>query len=303
MGERNRRHILVKGRVHVCAYARRGGGSPPPLPVRHRLSHGKRLVEQLRSALEEAKDRRPAAAVPVPGATAGVYATFEGARGFPLPTETLDRSGATLLSVREEGGREKATVFMPDESVAKFVKKFEGYRQENTKSGKPKHQSLAAPVDSIHIADLRALWTDSPKSFPKDFDRPIWLEIWLHRDPQPGLEVDRLKTFGSAAGLSVRDETALWFPDRTVLLCHGAPRNLARALDSIENLAEVRIARPSPSALLEMAPRDQASLTLELLDRVTFAARDAPAVCILDTGVNRAHPLLAASLDASDVQV
>nr|WP_225937429.1 S8 family peptidase [Myxococcus sp. RHSTA-1-4] len=49
-----------------------------------------------------------------------------------------------------------------------------------------------------------------------------------------------------------------------------------------------------------MAPDEQGDWVEELSARTTPPAAAAPAVCVLDTGVTRGHPLLAASLAASD---
>ena len=51
-----------------------------------------------------------------------------------------------------------------------------------------------------------------------------------------------------------------------------------------------------------MPPSDQAEFIQHLLDRTSYADADAPAVTILDTGINRGHPLIEPALDSHDTQ-
>jgi Subtilase family len=57
-------------------------------------------------------------------------------------------------------------------------------------------------------------------------------------------------------------------------------------------LAELRRASIVPREFLAQTPAGQTEFIHAMLERTTFAAGNAPAVCILDFGVNRGHPLL-----------
>ena len=46
----------------------------------------------------------------------------------------------------------------------------------------------------------------------------------------------------------------------------------------------------------EMSAKDQRAWAASLLARLTSPGLDAPAVCLLDTGVNHRHPLLAPAI-------
>jgi Subtilase family len=92
----------------------------------------------------------------------------------------------------------------------------------------------------------------------------------------------------------------LMFDDRIVTLVRSAPAKLAASIDVLNDVAEVRKAKETATVFVDMGPEDQGKWVKELRDRVTPPSADAPAVCVLDTGVTRGHPLLEASLDAAD---
>ena len=54
--------------------------------------------------------------------------------------------------------------------------------------------------------------------------------------------------------------------------------------------------------LTDLDAREQREWIDEALGRITWPSPSAPAVCVLDTGVNRGHPLISPILDASDNQ-
>ena len=60
----------------------------------------------------------------------------------------------------------------------------------------------------------------------------------------------------------------------------------------LNDFAESRKAKESAAIFDDSAPLEQAQWATELRDRTTLPPDDAPAVCVLDTGVTRGHPLL-----------
>jgi hypothetical protein len=72
-------------------------------------------------------------------------------------------------------------------------------------------------------------------------------------------------------------------------------------VDVLADLAEVRKAKETAAEFADMAPDEQSEWMGELLGRTTQSALAvAPAVCLLDTGVTRGHPLLESSLSLAD---
>jgi hypothetical protein len=252
--------------------------------------------------LDSGSTRRQAQGVPIPGAVEGTYVEFESMPELQLALESLDSSaagGARLVSVHEDvvGNHrvERAVVWVPEGGHASFLRRFEQYAA-TVDQEKPRNSPLLDRIASIRLATLRSLWTDEPSEFPSG-DAAVWWELWLRR--RDGQEWPRAEFFAAGAGLTLAPRR-LAFPDRLVALCSATPESLARALDSLDDLAELRRPRPLARLITELTARRQVEVAQELVDRMEAAPDGAPAVSLLDTGVFRQHPLLSSSLAPAD---
>jgi hypothetical protein len=88
----------------------------------------------------------------------------------------------------------------------------------------------------------------------------------------------------------------LRFPERTVVLARATLEQFAGSLEFLDTLAELRRAGDVGSFFTREAGTEQAAWAKELAKRVTAPPKDAVAVCLLDTGVNRGHTLIAPAL-------
>jgi hypothetical protein len=75
---------------------------------------------------------------------------------------------------------------------------------------------------------------------------------------------------------------------------------LASATAVLNFVSELRHPAVTAKFFIEETPTEQQLWTDDLLSRVEPPPEDAPAVCVLDSGVNRGHPLLADLLAESD---
>jgi hypothetical protein len=93
------------------------------------------------------------------------------------------------------------------------------------------------------------------------------------------------------------------FPERIVTLVNATLQQMEDSLVLLNTVAELRRAKETAAFFTTLEPEDQALLKDDLLSRSNFPSPGAkvPYVCILDTGVNRGHPLLAPSLESEDV--
>jgi hypothetical protein len=229
--------------------------------------------------------------------------TFESWPGFQLELSTFDplRQPPELVAVRANGeGDERielATVHVPDGSLGYFLERFEQYALEDTRTGKPRHGNMVERIAALRLATIEALWTDDLASFPPPDDL-FWWEVWLRSSD--GREVDRLRAYASRAGLEIGTRQ-LVFDDRVIVLLHGTARQLGAALDVIDDFAELRAAHTNSSFFSRLPQTDQAEWVNDLVARTRPADDSAPATCILDTGVNRGHPLLERSLAEEDL--
>src|SRR5690606_27654662 len=87
-------------------------------------------------------------------------------------------------------------------------------------------------------------------------------------------------------------ERRLAFDDRIVVLALATATQLSGSLDVLNDLAELRRAKIGAAQFDDAAVTEQATWVTDLKARTTPSAEGAPAVCVLDTGVTRAHPLL-----------
>lgn len=304
MAERNRLHIISPRPAEATGYTsyRSGRGSPrPPAPI-DRQAHGAGLAAAARAAEQSAAERR--AALEVTPVSEGLYLTFQSWPGFELDLQSFEpltgKARPELMSVQQveiDGqAAQVATVLIPDGGLARFLNKFEEYAVQDTPKGKPKNASFVERIATLRLATIEALWTDPPATFP-DLEDVVWWELWLRRSD--GNELERLVAFAEEVGFEVA-ERRLVFDNRIITLVKASATQLALALDMADDLAELRAARTASQFFDQLEPAEQAEWVAELLERSTYAEAAGAAVCVLDTGVNRGHPLIEPALHGED---
>src|SRR6266852_1282098 len=294
---RNRKHLLVPtppSSEEYTPHARKIVLPPVPGP-RNRRQHASALKAALLQAERETKQERDALDITVQGAEPGLYVQFESPPGIELKLESLeDRGkGIELVAVQslkrpQQPPVQLATVFVPDGQLKHFVTRFQQYATEQTKKGEPRHKDLVDRIAALRRATLHALWTDAVDVYPRD-DEVIWWEVWLRR--HDGRELERLLEFAGQVELIV-GERRLAFDDRIVVLVKGSAAQLSTSLDVLNDVAEVRRAKDTAAVFADAPAEEQAQWVDDLKRRTTPPPQVVPAVCVLDTGVTRGHPLL-----------
>lgn len=228
----------------------------------------------------------------------GVYLEITSRPNERLKTDSLDASGLDLLRYNSASNNnsdtDTATVFASAKGVEKLRKKIEQFETEDRPSGRPSNADLVQSLAAIAEAGLRALWRGPPAKFPADVGLSHW-EVWL----DPGA-ANAFIASAAEFGVEIGGDQ-LTFPEDIVLVARATRDSLALA---VRRLGGVRaLASPAVTAdffdSLEVG--EQAAWVDEMRGRTTYSDQaDIGYVTLLDTGVSRAHPLIAPALSAAD---
>ena len=120
----------------------------------------------------------------------------------------------------------------------------------------------------------------------------------LHKQP----DVTVFRERAEAQGMQVA-QGELIFPERRVLLAYASVEQMQRSIVTLNSIAELRRAKETAEFYDSMRPEEQREWLDDLLARTQFSSDgdQVPHVCLLDTGVNRGHPLLAPALAVTDL--
>lgn len=285
---RNLPHFLLKDLSEAHPFqAKGGGGGKPPSDVFDRAGHAQALLHSIDSLPAITEENLP-----------GVYLEVESRPNERLTTKSLDASGLELLRYSSASDNnsdtETATVFASAKGVENLRKKVEQFETKDRPSGRPSNADLVQSLAAIAEAGLRALWRGPQAKFPADVGVAHW-EVWL----EPGT-ADVFIAGAAKFGVEIGGDQ-LTFPEDTVAVARATRENLVLA---VRRLGGVRaLAAPAISADFfdSLDVNEQAAWVDELKERTTYPGHaDVGYVTLLDTGVSRAHPLIAPVMSAAD---
>lgn len=273
-----------------------GGKSLAPTHVPDRESHARMLLAQLEPIVAAAAEA--ARRDDLPKDEVGVYVEVVGRAGEPLIADSLERGDIELLAVRRRGDTTLATLFVPSGSKDKLGKAVESYRTKidsRSMAGDPIYRKLVEGIAEIRLAFLRELWADDPDEFPSAGLEALW-ETWL----RPKAEA-RFRAFAERQGIEI-GATGLSFPETSVVRVKATPEAMAVLVGTSLAAAELRRTSTTAEFFDSLPPGDQFAFSDELGKRLAFRSpTEAPVrVCLLDTGVNRGHPLIAPACEPGD---
>lgn len=281
-----------------------GGGGPRPVPDLPRQQHGQALRAQIEALKPISSEAVRAQAQQGLESGLGLQIQFASQPDIELAFQSLanENQQIELLSVRTEGEYTYANVFVPDGKLTHFEKYVADYLEEkkDIKGNARDHRALLNTIASIRAAELRTLWTDDPALLPEDFTLPFWWEVWLPVRGQRQAVVEDFKKLARLAECVVSDKQ-VEFPERTVLLMYGSQQQFSRSVMTLNCVAELRYAKETAEFFDGMFAAEQQEWADELLQRVQLPEGKVPRICLLDTGVNRGHPLLKPLMDAEDL--
>ncbi len=287
------------------------GGGARAVPVLDRALHGNALKAQLLALRPLAQQAVAAQQEQGLESGLGLQVQFVGQPDVALAFESLGyevgkdaRKKIEVLSVRVEGDTTYANVFIPDGRLAHFEKYVEEYLSErkNSRGDALDHRALLNTVSAIRRSEVRALWTDDLALLPQDTSEAIWWEVWLSVRGDRKAVLSDFRKLAALAQCHV-SEHHISFPERTVVLMYGSEQQFTTSILTLNCVAELRRAKETAHFFDGMTPMEQHDWVDETLARLTVAPDEdsTPRVCLLDSGVNRAHPLVSPFIDSTDL--
>ena len=278
-------------------------GPQANIPDREVVSHSQKLItifEGIWGDTQQNRTEREAISI---RSKDGTYLEFKSRAGFDLITKSLEdvRQGVRLLNVRQIGENENeeilCTVYVPSGKENFFLQKITDYADGNklTVGGNPKNKNLINSIDDIKIAFVESLWTDPIELLPNEI--PLWCEIWLrHNNEDSQTIIENFLSLLSASAIEYKTNV-LNFPERSVLIARANRSQLSELVSQTDYLAEIRIAQEAAGFWTGQTNNEQQEWVDDLLQRLQIADNINVRVCILDSGVNNGHPLLAPLLE------
>lgn len=307
-------HLRVDRFFQAKDYRPRPPRIIPEIPTRDRKSHGTGLVDEwipIRRQYDVAKQQFSTLDYIK---AKGLIIELELAPDAQIDPERFETAkyGLQLLvrkvekrlieAINEKTGNPKAktvtferqTWFVPDGQIQNFENLLRTYAGEI--DGKAAKQVVDC-IEKIGPAAFEQLWTDSvPIPAPAT---DVWMEFWL-RAPQ-GARADIQCQFEREAqrlGMRVGTER-INFPDYTILMVRGCRELIESSTALLACVAEIRSGRDFAEFIESLPVNQQAEFGRELLGRTSYPTTG-PRICIMDTGVNRGHPLIEPLLAEQD---
>ncbi len=291
------KHLILRNNSETEKFTNpQGGGGKFDLPQRDRTAHSQNLLHQISQIRENAVGVEQL--LPFQN---GYYAEIKGEPNFSLNLKSIEADGRELVSVKTVEDKQIATVFLNERALSKLESKVKKYQSEETNSGKAKNKQLVESISQINLASTRSLWTDETV-FPTENENFRW-EVWLRageNDEQRNQIIDLFKKSIQNAQLQISSKE-IRFPESTVFLVQATATQISKILYPLNILSELRKAVDSADFFLGLARDDEQDWVDDAVKRIEPPSKDAPAVCLLDTGVNYEHPLLKTAMDSSEM--
>ncbi len=311
-GSRNLPHFFLGSTGQAEPFTSRGGGGGgPDLPELDRQAHGQKLMGELNEVKAASKVIEESVGADHISGPIGIQIEFKGLPDIELAFQSLANEqyqdaakNIEIMNVVKREDSTVATIFVPEGKIGKLDQKITDYLEEKkNKNGDPiDNKALINTIDSIRQATLEALWTDDPEVFPQRDDETVWWEIWLPVRGNRQAIIEDFSRYSRAAEMEV-SSSFVEFPERTVLLAKGSRQQLSSSVVIINSIAELRLAKETADFFDALPLADQRDWADELLERAEFSDESAVRICILDTGVNAGHPLLAPLMNEDDSYV
>lgn len=258
--------------------------------------HGKRLREKFGLALTANSGQNAYFSSEISEAPRAIYLEVVLDSESPIPDLNWKSKNIRLSALRVmEDGATLGALYVPESSVDFLELKLKEYAEEKTDSGKAKNETKFSSVDDISLGDIETLWTDS-RPFPTGLATQLWWECWCVAS-----KIDQIRRVSYGLKLRV-NENSLNFPDTEVLLVYANTLEISILVSNVDGVEELRKATDSPYFFTRLNSSEKSQWSANLSARLNPPVAGSPTVCVLDNGVNYAHPFLQAAIAAEDCQ-
>ena len=303
------RHLAVDNFHRSAPYKSPKSFGMAPVPVRsNQAAHGRALLGQVTKIQQDYSALVTSWAGREEIRARGLIIELQGAPDVDLPTSRFLDDGLELLN--ERGTRDSQgklvtlqTWFVPDGKLALIAGVLNDYLTKTSKrQGKvqPKYRSLVESIERISQAVTEQLWTETSEAFP--VGQTLWFEVWLRAGTRTGERqeiLEQFQTLASNVGLRV-GSGRIELPEHTVVAVQGNGSAFAADLALLNCVAEIRKGREYADFFTSFPIPEQARFVDDLSRRTQPAASNAPFISVLDTGINRGHPLLEPLIPEAD---
>lgn len=304
-------HIFLKGQQtrHDYTSPQAGGGSRN-IPSRNdRISHGKKLKHTFNQLWDKAEKENNSSKAQGFSSREGVYLGFRSKANYDLVTKSLEdlRQGIRLLNIstiRENGKHiTQAIIYIPYKKVSWFLKKIEDYL-DVSKDGnnKAKNQDLIFSIENINEVLLESFWQDKKELMPKD-NQEVSCEVWLREginDQDKGSSRKSFFEICNKLQIFCAPKQIIYFPERAVVLIKANKEQLEELIKKSDHIAEFRRVKETAKFWLDTENSEQVEWVKNLKQRLNVEPDSQVSICVLDTGINNGHDLIAPVLSDKD---
>lgn len=294
----SRPHLDIGLRKEITAYTspNRGGGANAERVAREQ--HGARVQAEFNAALAIMDAKEPRSTEELQ-AEPGQFLEIKLQNGHQA--DDLERKNDGIrpaASNHEEDNSVTLALYIPDTARPLFQAVLDDYTSGPlTARGNPQKATFVEAIESIRQARLETFWTDSLAALPQDGETKIWWECWCYKD--------HAENFITAARtlecMVASDQYIMHYPEATIVPVYARRVEIELLLFANAGVSELRRASITPEFFVELGGDEQYAWAANLAERVTWPPNDTAAVCLLDTGVNRAHPLIEPALSPDNL--
>lgn len=307
MAERELEHLKIEGFYNSDPYKSPCSFTGARSRPRDQFSHGRKLqrhLQEIKQKFDSLKD------VDLPEDIVredAIYVEFISDTDLQPALERLHSDKQTqpyqLLSIKKEYLEEnhfryRVNVMLTEGGISHFIQKVNEYlTEQHVAKGeitdKPKNYRLFNNIEAIQLATLEAFWTEPAEvPFPGE-NEVVWWELWLRKKrltetEEQTVTITNLRNVGGQVSPQV-----LSFPEHYVRLVKASPKQLADSVLLLDNLAELRKPRETADFFTQLSISEREEAVQDLQGRIEQVYDpESLAICIIDSGVNRQHPLI-----------